>query len=167
MNIPDDYLSRAETWLIITTLAYFMMNGAQIFETAVLVPKWTANPPESFKWLADTNGTSLKTFWIIVHSLHELTFILALIFCWKLVPVRNGLLILLAFHLAVRGWTLAYFAPNIMEFEKLTTGLGNTADLVKRASLWKILNYIRVGLFILLSLGLLPLYGKIMSFKTG
>ena len=44
MNITESYLSRAELWMTITTLAYFLMNGAQIFETAVLVPKWTANP---------------------------------------------------------------------------------------------------------------------------
>jgi hypothetical protein len=30
-TITVNYFSRAETWLFITTLAYFMMNGAQIF----------------------------------------------------------------------------------------------------------------------------------------
>ncbi len=43
-NIAAEYHSRAETWLVITTLFYYLMNGAQIFETAVIVPKWTAAP---------------------------------------------------------------------------------------------------------------------------
>ena len=47
-NITRDYLAKAEIWLFITTLIYFLMNGAQIFETAVLVPKWTVSPPQSF-----------------------------------------------------------------------------------------------------------------------
>ncbi len=38
-NISAEYMSRAETWLLLTTLIYFLMNGAQIFETVVIVPK--------------------------------------------------------------------------------------------------------------------------------
>ncbi len=44
-NITTEYLSRGTAWLFITTLVYFLMNGAQIFETAVIVPKWTAHRP--------------------------------------------------------------------------------------------------------------------------
>lgn len=79
-NINANYLSRAEVWLFITTLAYFFMNGAQVFETAALVPKWTAAPPESFHFFRGKYGIDLKTFWIIVHSLHEITFLLAIVF---------------------------------------------------------------------------------------
>lgn len=39
MEYGANYIVRAETWLFITTLVYFLMNGAQIFETAVIVPK--------------------------------------------------------------------------------------------------------------------------------
>lgn len=166
MNITESYLSRAELWTLITLLAYFLMNGAQIFETAVLVPKWTANPPETFSLLANKIGASLKVFWIILHSLHELTFILAIIFCWKIVPIRNGLLIIFAIHFAVRVWTLSYFATNIIEFQKIAEGLSSTTDLVKRANLWKILNYIRVAIFVALSIGIIPLFLRLLSIKN-
>lgn len=165
MNITESYLSRAELWMIITTLTYFLMNGAQIFETAVLVPKWTSNPPDTFSLLTNNRGVSLKTFWIVFHSLHELTFILTIIFCWKLVGIRNGLLILFAIHFAVRVWTISYFAPNIIEFQKITEGLNSATDLVKRANVWKTLNYIRVGLFIAVSIGLIPLLLKLINLK--
>ncbi len=166
MNITESYLSRAELWMLITILAYFLMNGAQIFETAVLVPKWTANPPETFSLLTDKNGTSLKTFWIVFHSLHELTFILAIVFCWKLNPIRNGLLIFFAIHVAVRAWTLAYFATNIMEFQNISEGLSSATDLDKRANLWKTLNYARVAIFVAVSIGLVPLLLKLMNLKN-
>jgi hypothetical protein len=65
--ISAEYLSRAETWLFITTLFYFLMNGAQIFETAVIIPKWTASPPESFQMFKGKYGLDLKTFWIVLH----------------------------------------------------------------------------------------------------
>ncbi len=115
--------------------------------------------------LADKNGTSLKTFWIILHSLHELTFVLAIVFCWKLIPIRNGLLILFVIHFAVRVWTLSYFAPNIIEFQKIAEGLNSATDLVKRANVWKTLNYVRVGIFIAVSIGLVPLLLKLFSIK--
>lgn len=118
-GITTSYLYRAELWLCISTLIYFLMNGAQIFETLVFVPKWTESPPERFRLLLDGRGTSLKSFWIVLHSIHEITFILAIIFCWDIHPVRTWLLILFAVHIAVRIWTLAYFAPNIIAFQKI------------------------------------------------
>src|SRR5690606_7055986 len=120
-QLTAHYLTRAEIGLFITTLAYFMMNGAQLFETTVIIPKWTASPPESLAMLGGKYGFDLKTFWIVTHSLHEITFLLALIFCWKIDPVRNWLLFLFFLHVAVRAWTLLYFAPNIVEFQKIPT----------------------------------------------
>jgi hypothetical protein len=52
-NIAQEYFTRAEVWLLITTLVYFLMNGAQIFETVLFVPKWTISPPENFGMLID------------------------------------------------------------------------------------------------------------------
>lgn len=164
-NISIEYLTRAEIWLFITTLIYFLMNGAQIFETMVFVPKWTVSPPETFKLLADKNGMSLKSFWIIVHSLHEITFILAIIFCWKLDLVRNWLLILFVIHFGVRVWTLSYFAPNIIDFQKIAENPSLGKDLVNRTSLWQTLNYIRVAIFIAISVGLIPLCVKLVNWK--
>lgn len=162
-TLTESYLSRAETWLFITTLAYFLMNGAQIFETAVLVPKWSAAPPESFKMLQGTYGIDLKTFWIVIHSIHEITFIAAIVFCWKIESIRTGLLILFAIHFAVRVWTLIYFAPNIIDFQKITI---LTEDLTARVQRWRLLNYVRVAIFIAVSIGLIPLCIKIMNLSN-
>jgi len=170
-EVTESYLSRAEIWLLFTTLVYFLMNGAQLFETLVIVPKWTVSPPESFQLFRGKYGLDFKTFWIVIHSVHEITFLLAILFCWKL-EIRNWLLLLFAVHFAVRVWTLAYFAPNIIEFQQLAnaSGAGHPtppgADLLKRASLWRNLNYIRVGIFIAVSLGLLPLCVHLLHQKA-
>jgi hypothetical protein len=164
-HITSFYLTKAEIWLCITTLIYFLMNGAQIFETLVFVPKWTASPPDNFKLLLDGRGTSLKNFWIIVHSLHEITFILAIVFCWKIDPVRNWLLILFTIHFGVRVWTLSFFAPNIINFQKVAADPSLAKDLVSRTSLWQTLNYLRVAIFIAISLALIPLCIKLFSLR--
>ncbi len=164
-NVTVSYLTRAELWLFITTLIYFLMNGAQIFETLVFVPKWTASPPDNFNLLSDGRGASLKFFWIIFHSLHEITFILAIVFCWKIYPVRNWLLILFAIHFAVRVWTLSFFAPNIIDFQKVAETPSLAKDLISRTSLWQTLNYIRVAIFIAISISLVPLCIKLFNMR--
>ncbi|ATP58917.1 transposase [Pedobacter ginsengisoli] len=158
-------LTRAEIWLCLTILIYFLMNGAQIFETLVFVPKWIDSPPDNFKLLLDGKGTSLKIFWIVFHSLHEIAFILTIIFCWKIDPVRNWLLILFAIHFAVRVWTLSFFAPNIIYFQKVAETPSLAKDLITRTSLWQMLNYVRVAIFIAISLGLIPLCIKLFSLR--
>jgi len=166
-NVNMEYLSRAESGLFITILAYFLLNGAQLFETAVLVPKWTAAPPQSFQLFKAPYGADLKTFWIVAHSIHEVTFLLAIAFCWKIDPVRNGLLFLFALHAVLRVWTLLYFAPNIIEFQAIANGKPFTMDLLSRTKQWRTLNYLRVGIFIAVSLGLIPLFTKLAALKNG
>jgi hypothetical protein len=162
-QITTEYLSRAATWLFITTLAYFLMNGAQIFETAVIIPKWTASPPESFRLFKGKYGLDFKPFWVTLHSVHEITFILAIVFCWRVDPVRTWLIILFCIHFAVRVWTLVYFAPNIIEFINIANTSKTGADLPDRARRWRLLNYIRVGAFIAVSIGLIPLCVKVFN----
>ncbi len=85
------YLTRALSWLAVTTSLYLLMNGAQIFETLLIVPAWTAAPPASLGMFQGDHRLDFKTFWIAFHSIHELTFILALVFCWRLVRVARML----------------------------------------------------------------------------
>lgn len=163
-NIDLAYLARAEFWVLANLLVYFMMNGAQIFETLVLVPKWAADPPRSFNYLTDNNGASLKTFWTVFHSVHEVIFMISIAFCWQLAPIRNWLLVLFALHFAVRAWTLAYFAPSIINFEKIGNGkVPPPPTLVGKVAKWKQLNYLRVGIFIAISIGLALLYLQLPS----
>lgn len=165
MNLTVNYLSRAELYLMITILAYFLLNGAQIFETAVIVPKWTASAPDSFQIFKGPYALDFKIFWIVMHSIHEITFIAAIVFCWKIGPVRNWLLVLFVIHFAVRAWTLAYFAPEIISFQKMGDKGEGSAVLIRRTLQWKNLNYLRVALFILVSLALIPVYYKVANLK--
>jgi len=158
-EVTDEYLNRAELWMLLTTLAYFLMNGAQLFETAVLVPKWTAKPPGSLSVLQGPYAPDLKTFWIVAHSIHELSFIAAIIFCWKFPQIRYALLIIFGAHIAIRLWTLGYFAPNIMAFQKADVQLVST-ELQAAVARWRNLNYIRVVAFVALSIGVAVIYYK-------
>lgn len=101
-----------------------------------------------------------------VAFIHEVTFIPAIVFCWQINPLRNWLLVLFLIHVAVRVWTLGYFAPNIIEFQKLANEGAASTELLNRTSRWRMLNYIRVGIFIGVSLVLIPLCIKILKLKV-
>ncbi|GAB3789126.1 transposase [Spirosoma horti] len=166
--ITPDYLNRAELWLLMTMLAYFLVNGAQLFETAVLIPRWSAKPPASLSVLQGPYAPDLKTFWVVAHSLHEMTFLVAIGLCWQISPVRNALLFIFAAHFLIRLWTLGYFAPNIMNFQQANID-GVSTQLPLAVGKWRRLNYIRVTLFLLLSVAVAVVHWKLKTgqFNTG
>lgn len=150
-------LNKSTRWLLGCIMAYFVMNGAQLWETAIMVPAWTAAPPASLHFFQGFYGLDFKVFWIVVHAVHEVIFIIALIMNWKEKQRRNPLLLLFIAHLAVRAWTLMYFAPTIIWFQSLPVSTAVDPVLVEKAALWKNLNYLRVGLFSAINLGMLLL----------
>ncbi|HZY82575.1 MAG TPA: transposase [Cyclobacteriaceae bacterium] len=162
-NLTAEYIFRAEAWLLITTLIYFIMNGAGIFETAVIIPKWTASPPDSLQIFKGEYGIDLKIFWIVMHSVHEITFIVAIVFCWQIEGVREMLLVLFGVHFAVRVWTLAYFAPSVMEFQKIANTGETVPGLIERTMRWKNLNYVRTAAFIGVSIGMVAVYLRVLG----
>jgi hypothetical protein len=54
------YLKRALFWLVTTTGLYLLMNGAQIFETVLIVPTWTGTPPTSLAMFLGEFGLDLR-----------------------------------------------------------------------------------------------------------
>lgn len=107
-----------------------------------------------------------KVFWIVVHALHEITLILALAFCWKLATVRRWLLVLLAVHVGVRVWTVAYFAPVIIAFRNTPYSPTIDPGLVEKAARWRSLNIIRVALFVAVNLALVPLILRVERMRV-
>ncbi|MEQ9442915.1 MAG: hypothetical protein RIG62_28005 [Cyclobacteriaceae bacterium] len=97
---PQRY-TRADLWLLLTIAAYFIMNGAQLWETAIMIPAWTQAPPASLIFFQGPYALDFKNFWIVVHSLHEVIFIVALVFNWR-THRRWPLLLLFLAHLGVR-----------------------------------------------------------------
>lgn len=148
--------SKATQWLFYSICAYFLMNGAQLWETALMVPAWTAAPPSSLIVFQKPYALDFKVFWIVMHSLHEIIFIVALYYNWKIKKRRNLMVVVFLAHLGIRIWTLIYFAPTLMEFQRLP--YSDTMDLIlkEKATQWRNLNDLRVVLFFALNFLLIP-----------
>ncbi|KKO89734.1 hypothetical protein AAW12_19270 [Sphingobacterium sp. Ag1] len=143
--------SKPTQWLFYSICAYFLVNGAQLWETALMVPAWTAAPPASLLIFQKPYALDFKLFWIVMHSLHEIIFIVALCYNWKIKARRDLMLVLFLAHLGLRIWTLIYFAPTLMEFQRLP--YSDTVDLIlkEKAMQWRNLNIVRVVLFFMLN----------------
>ena len=136
-------LKRALFWLVTTTAMYLLMNGAQIFETALIVPAWTAAPPA---WLGAFNGPyylesrrsgsrSLRSRAHVRRGTRRVQ-----------TPdgIRRWLLVLLVLHVLVRVWTIAYFAPTIIAFQSVPVSSAVDPLLARKAAQWRHLNIVRV-----------------------
>ena len=150
--------SRADSWLLLSIAAYFIMNGAQLWETAIIIPAWTQAPPASLIFFQGPYGIDFKYFWIAVHSVHEVIFAVALIFNWRIRDRRLAMTLLFLAHIGVRVWTLVYFVPNIIDFQQMPVSSDIDRQLVERAARWRNLNYLRVGLFFAINIGLALLF---------
>ena len=158
--------TRADIWLFIAVSAYFIMNGAQFWETAIIVPAWTAAPPASLLFFQGTYGLDFKVFWIVIHSIHDVLFIIAILFNWRIRSRKIPLLFLFCIHAGIRAWTLLYFAPVITDFQHIPYSETINVALVERAANWRNLNYVRVGAFTIVNLSLIPLF-KINTRQAG
>jgi hypothetical protein len=158
MTAPTDS-RRPLLWLATTTIVYLLLNGAQIFETLAVVPVWAGDAPDSMALLRGPHALDLKAFWIVFHTVHELTFVLAIVTCRRIAPVRRWLLALFAVHAALRVWTMLYFAPTLIAFQN--DALPSGAALADAVRWWEGLNLVRVALFLLVSLALVPLVHRV------
>lgn len=75
--------------------------------------------------------------------------------------VRPWIVVLLIVHMAVRVWTVAYFAPTIIAFQSTPRSATIDPVLVEKAAQWRNMNIIRVMLFMAVNCFLLPVIYRV------
>lgn len=163
--VSNNSLALAKYSLLGNLLIYFLMNGAQIFETLVFVPRWASGNVSNLQILnTEIKSANLKYFWILFHSIHEIIFLVSLVFCYQLEGIGNCLLLLFILHMAVRVWTVAYFAQKIIRFQSLAITVGyHSHEGTNEIKTWVFLNYFRVSIYIGISILMIPLVIKILK----
>jgi hypothetical protein len=101
--------------IAVATLLACVLVGGGLYETLVIDPAWPRRPGII---QARNGGISRRRFWIPAHSLFELVLIAAIVAAWGDAGVRTALLIALVSHAVMRIWTLLYFVPTAVAFEK-------------------------------------------------
>lgn len=136
----------ANAWLLCCLSMFWLMTGASLWETAVFVPIWASSRPGALTVLQGNVGADASYLWVAVHTLFEIVLVSALISNWKDRPRRNALLKVVFVYAAIRAWTVLYFAPAFLTFQRLSAHPEIANPIIESAVRWKNLNLVRTTL---------------------
>jgi len=105
-------------FVLAATSLELVMIGGGLYEQMVVDPVWPKRPDVI---QPSKGGIRRGRFWIVAHSLFELTLIGSLILAWSAPPLRTWLLLALASHAITRIWSFGYFIPKALAFETAGT----------------------------------------------
>ena len=113
--------------------------GGAIYEALLVDRAW----PETPSIIQPARGgIDRRVFWLPAHLLFELPLFVAIWATWRVHPVRSLLLFAMASHFALRAWSLLYFIPLAVKFERagdLEPQLAARARTWVRLSRWRIM----------------------------
>ncbi len=93
-----------------------IMFGGGIYETLLVDRVWPDNPAVI---QPERGGLDRKLFWMPAHTLYELALFISLWMLWSAGDARWWTAAALVMHFAARAWSMAYFIPRALRFEKL------------------------------------------------
>lgn len=131
--------------LLLVIALNFIIIGAGLWETVNVVPVLTEAPPASFKILQEPYGLHYVHFWIIMHSVFEVLFLITVALYWKNRPMRNKLGLVFLLHMLVRISTFTYFAPVMLEVFDTPAADVIEPELYATMKQWQFFNYMRMG----------------------
>ena len=135
----------------LTCLAFTIMIGGAVYEHLNVVPRWSAAPPVSLSMFQGEYGLNPALFWMIIHPVNLLLFILTTVLYWK-TERRKNMVVVFATYIAILVITNIYFVPELISIISTPFSQSVDAALTQRASLWETLSLVR--LFVLLGLAL-------------
>lgn len=135
-------------------LVFIIVIGGAVYEHLNVVPAWSAAPPVSLSMFQGEYGLNPELFWMLIHPVNLLLFVLNLVLHWR-TGRRNNLLIVFGTYVLILAVTAIYFIPELVGI--MTTPFSETVDpsLTARASLWKALSLVRLSVLVVLSMILL------------
>ena len=139
--------------LIFAALCFIIVIGGAVYEHIVIIPQWSAAPPYSLTMFQGPYKLHGEHFWMAIHPVTLLFFILTLIFNWKSLRKKYILMSLIGYLITLIV-TAIYYVPELIDIT--STRYEDTVNpaLTDRAQLWEMLSLFRLG-FILILAGIL------------
>src|SRR4029079_10955770 len=123
-------------WLY--SLLASLVFGASVYETLVVHPAWSRQPPESFVGFvgAPISRMNIAAFWIPVAPLFALSGLGALALAFRAGTQSAPLIASSICAVLGVAWTLAYFRPTVVRFLEKGGGSTHGDRLRCEARLW-------------------------------
>ena len=131
-----------------------LVFGATVYETLVVHPAWSRNPPESFAgFVLPASRMNIPVFWIPVAQGYLLGGIAAVALSFRAGVLSTPLIVSGACAVITVGWTILYFRPRVAGF----LGVGGVPTppdrLPSAVRQWIALNWIRAALVVVSWIG--------------
>jgi hypothetical protein len=133
----------ADLTLLFACFSVALAVGGGIYESIVINPLWSAQPPASFAIIQKGTGVPLQRFWIPVHILITIVLLASLITNWTYADRRKLIVIALISYLVMRVWSFAYFIPEMLRFQEVPLDQPRNTALLDRVSRWTRLTWFR------------------------
>jgi|HubBroStandDraft_5_1064220.scaffolds.fasta_scaffold303408_2 hypothetical protein len=101
--------------LVALTLGAIGLGGG-LYETLLVDPVWPRNPAMI---QPVRGGLDRKRFWGPIHALFEIALLVSAWTAWSEAAARPWIVVALSAHFVARAWSLAYFIPRALRFEKM------------------------------------------------
>jgi cytochrome bd-type quinol oxidase subunit 2 len=141
---------KKDLFYALTCLCFTIMIGGAVYEHLNVVPQWSAAPPHSLAMFQGEYGLKPETFWMVIHPVNFVLFIITLVLHWKTARRKTvaGVLLL---YTAIIVITAIYFVPELISI--ISTPFSTTADagLTQRASRWETLSLVRLGVLLVMA----------------
>ncbi|MCU1275000.1 MAG: hypothetical protein JWO48_2431 [Bryobacterales bacterium] len=133
----------ADLMLLFACFSVALAVGGGIYESMVVMPQWSAQPPASFAIIQKGTGVPLQRFWIPVHILITIGLLGSLITNWNYADRKRLIIVALISYLVMRAWSFAYFIPEMLRFQDVPLDQPPTAALLDRVRTWTRLTWFR------------------------
>lgn len=138
----------------LTCLSFSVIVGAAIYEHTALWPAAFSEPPKSLMVFQGPYRLDAAMFWMLVHPVTLLLFVITLAVSWN-TNRRKNVLIAMGGYVVILLVTFSFFVPELLELTGTPYSDTVDASLQSRASRWTTLSLIRLGLLIVLAMNLL------------
>jgi hypothetical protein len=135
-------------------LSFSVIVGAAIYEHTALWPAAFSEPPKSLSVFQGPYRLNAALFWMFVHPVTLLLFVITLVVSWK-TDRRKHVLVTLVGYIIILLATFSFFVPELLELTGATYSDTVDASLQSRGVRWITLSLVRAGVLIVLAINLL------------
>ena len=129
--------------LFLTIILWGTLLGGIVYSHIVYFPVFLSALPDSAVVVTGPYGLNDAPFWITIHPLLILSFIVTLVLNWKFKPRRKLILISFSIYIVVIVLTQIYFVPELIAFQGSPESNLSPAEWSTRARRWERLSWIR------------------------
>lgn len=137
----------------LTCLCFSIILGAAIYEHIAVWPAAFAEPPKSLTMFQSAYKLNAAPFWMFIHPITLLLFIVTLILSWKS-KRRKYVFIPMIIYIIILIATFSFFVPQLTSI--VNTAYSETVDknLQNQGNMWIILSIIRALILFALAITL-------------